>query len=120
MTFVRLPLPLKFMGLKWLLEVGFSRYLALEKSTLRSWLIDLETRLIEENLPVEGSEDAKAVDADTSNGTKVEATDISDAVADETSKVYEDASDEDQDEVEESTEEQDEEESDEESSEDEE
>lgn len=54
---MRLPFPIQFMGVKWLLEVGFNKYLAFEKSTLRSWLIDWETRLIEENLPVQGEEE---------------------------------------------------------------
>lgn len=48
----RLPLALKFWILKLLLQYGFDKYQQLESSILISYLTDIETRMIEENIPL--------------------------------------------------------------------
>ncbi|KAJ1393491.1 hypothetical protein B484DRAFT_408182 [Ochromonadaceae sp. CCMP2298] len=52
--FTHIPLALKFWALKILLQFAAEKYLQVERNVLLSYLADVETRLIEENLPVEG------------------------------------------------------------------
>jgi hypothetical protein len=49
---LHLPLALKFWGLKVLAQYGWERYVQWERDCVTARLADLETRLIEERLPV--------------------------------------------------------------------